>query len=147
MTGTNRSIVMDSFNIARSGMQFGQAIVTAAAANVANARTLGTLPSNTPATAAATAAAVPAVYQPIRAVGRTQPGGGVAVRFEEEPGYRAEYDPENPFADADGMVAAPAVDLAEESIDRMIGVQLYTASAAALRTAGKMADATLDLLA
>ncbi len=137
---------MDIFNIARSGMQFGQAIVTAAASNVANARTLGTLPSNTPATAAATAVAVPAVYQPIRAVGRTQPGG-VAVRFEEESGYRTEYDPENSLADADGMVAAPAVDLADESIDRMIGVQLYTASAAALRTAGKMADATLDLLA
>ncbi len=130
---------MDIANIARSGMQFGQTVVTASASNIANSRTTGAI---------APVSAVQAVYEPVRAESQSQQNGGVASRFAlrgEAPVIQ--YDPGSPLANGEGLVAAPAVDLTEELVELRRGQQIYTANAAVLRTDDRMMQTALDLLA
>ena len=53
-------------------------------------------------------------------------------------------DPQAPFANADGMVAAPNVDLAQELIGQMVAKYTYTANLASLQAEQRMARSLLD---
>ena len=61
------------------------------------------------------------------------------------PAYARQYDPSAPFADAEGFVAAPNVDLATEAVDVLAASLSFRANLAVFRAADEMAKRTLDM--
>jgi flagellar basal-body rod protein FlgC len=128
---------MDVMSIAMSGMQAASLRLDATASNVANVFTLGQLPS-----AAGTG---PAPYAPLRVDQVALPGGATAANVSPvSPGYTPSYDPTASFADANGMVASPNVDLANEAISLITAKYEFAFNAAVLRAAADMTKTMLD---
>lgn len=127
--------------IGLSGMRAATARLQAAASNIANAQTNGRLPSG--------GSPKPGdVYQPVDAVQVDQKGGGVATSYAtRQGGYSIVSDPGSPFADANGNVAAPAVDLATEMVNMIIAKYQFAASTKVVEAGDQMQKATLDTLA
>jgi flagellar basal-body rod protein FlgC len=55
------------------------------------------------------------------------------------------YDPSNPDAGPDGMVAMPNVNIVEEMVDMITATRAYEANIQAINTARSMATKALDL--
>jgi flagellar basal-body rod protein FlgC len=74
-------------------------------------------------------------------------GGGVAVSqiVEDMSDFEYEYDPDHPDADANGYVALPNVDEAEEIIDLMSSTRSYEANVTALNATKGMAMKALEI--
>ncbi len=136
-----------ALSTARSGLLASVARLEAAASNIANGGTTGPLPPTPPVPAADGA---PRVYQPVEVVVRSlgdAPAGVEATYRPRVPAYVRQYDPGAPFADAEGFVAVPNVDLAEESIDVLTALVSFRANLAVLRAADEMAESLLDIRA
>ena len=128
-------------NIGLSGMRAAAARLQAAASNIANAQTNGRIPAG--------GAAQPGdVYQPVDVVQIDQKGGGVATSYAPRAGaYSMVPDANSPFADADGNVAAPDVDLATEMVNVILAKYQFAASTKIVEADDQMQKATLDTLA
>jgi flagellar basal-body rod protein FlgC len=75
-------------------------------------------------------------------------GAGVVAHVtENQEGYVPAYDPTSIYANNDGIVAAPAVDLTEESINILVAKSLYKANVAVIKASDKMLDDLLDVIA
>jgi hypothetical protein len=105
---------MDLLNIARSGLRVGETVAVAAASSIASSQSVATVPAVTPAATVQTLGPYP--QRPFRAAARAKPGGG-AVPADEEEGE---------------------VESAGEAVDPVVAQNLYTASAAILRTERRM---------
>jgi flagellar basal-body rod protein FlgC len=125
--------------IALSGLQAATARLNASASNVANMNTRGAIPT-------AGAPSAPAVYRPVRAVQTSAgAGGGVAgALIQATPGWSAAYDPSAPFADPAGMVAAPDVDLAAETVEQLDAHSQFVANLRVLQTEDSMLKTLID---
>ena len=87
------------------------------ASNVANVFTTGALP----ATNGTVATGAPQAYQPLRLNETASANGGTQTSVTAAaPSYVAISDPQAPFANQDGLVAAPNVDISQETINQMI---------------------------
>ncbi|HYC03385.1 MAG TPA: flagellar basal body rod C-terminal domain-containing protein [Azospirillaceae bacterium] len=128
------------------------------ATNIANARTTGALPPPPGGPQAGGPPppggpeGTPPPFQPLaggqEAVAGPNGGQGTRPVFRPaNPSYLPEYAPESPFANPDGLVAAPNVDLARERVEQMQGLRSYQANLAALRTANEMEREILNLKA
>lgn len=122
-------------------MSAASARLNAAASNIANAQTTGSLsdPANPP-------------YQPIDAVTKdistSGTPSGVSTSYRPRPTPPvAVSDPDSPLADADGMVGAPAVDIAEELISAMMAKYEFAANAKMASAASEMQRTAIDVLA
>jgi flagellar basal-body rod protein FlgC len=111
--------------------------------NVANVFTTGALP----AANGTVAAGAPQAYQPLRLNQTASAGGGTQTSVTAAPSYVATSDPQAPFANQDGLVAAPNVDISQELINQMIASYSFTANAAALKAGNQMAKTLLDTTA
>jgi flagellar basal-body rod protein FlgC len=130
-----------SLSIAASGLRASMVRLTGSASNVANARTTGT------PEAGATAPRNP-VYRPVDTVQRETAGGGTAADYRPRvPAFVPEYDPTSPNADANGMVAAPNVELVSEAVSQIEASLSFQANLAVFRAAARMQDSLLDLTA
>jgi flagellar basal-body rod protein FlgC len=137
--------MMDAMTIAASGMQAASQALTTIASNIANANTSGPVPatpSNQP---------VPqttgSIYQPITPVQVTAPGGGVTASSQASlPSYTLAYDPQAPYANLQGMVATPNVDIATQAVDQVEATNSFRANLAVYRTASQMYKSLLDAL-
>ena len=128
--------------IALSGMQAALQRVTAAASNIANARSSGPLPG------AANAANYPPPYSPVEVVQSPVLGGGVLARIVPSPTAPVPtYDPDAPYADSQGMVATPDVDIAHEILNLFTARQNFAANLMVLRTESAMYAALFDIKA
>jgi len=127
-----------TFSIALSGMRASSARLNASASNIANVGSTGTLAS------AGTPYADPAeprVYTPLRAQSVPLAGGGVASSIQPQVGaYRAVQDPASPYADANGMIAAPDIDLASELVEHLSAALAFKANLSVIRTADRIDD-------
>jgi flagellar basal-body rod protein FlgC len=137
-----------ALSIARSGLLASVAPLNAGAANIANGSTTGPLPASAPVPD--TAGGAPRVYQPVEVVLRSTGGAGApagvsATTRPRLPAYARQYDPSAPFADAEGFVAAPNVDLAAEAVDVLAASLSFRANLAVFRAADEMAKRTLDM--
>lgn len=123
-------------SISASGLQAASTRLEAAAANIANASSSGPLPDASGATTA---------YSPVTVRQSDVRGGGVSARIVNaaDP-HVASYDPSSPDADAEGMVAAPNVDMAGELVNVMTARISYEASARTMKAANDMLKTTLD---
>jgi flagellar basal-body rod protein FlgC len=138
---------------ARSGLLASIARLNAGASNIANAGTTGPLP-RTPGAPPVAAAPEDAarVYQPVdvvlRSVGDQEGPAGVAASYRPRmPASIRRYEPTAPYADAEGMVAAPNVDMAQEAVGVLEAAVLFKANLAVLKAADEMTKSLLDTTA
>jgi flagellar basal-body rod protein FlgC len=130
-----------AFAIAKSGMQAASLRLDVSASNVANMSSDGPLPDATNATS------FPPAYVPQR-VDQVEVAGGTAARATNvSPSYVQAYDPNAPYADKNGMVAAPNVDLTNEVVQQMTAAYEFAANARVLQTASQMMKTLLDIKA
>lgn len=124
--------------IARSGINAATLRLQAAASNIANMRSRG----------AAQGSAGPDVYQPLDLHVTAQAGGGVTASLA--PSSRAAlltYEPQAPFANADGYVATPDVDVVGEMLQLATARYGLAANLSVIHTADEMTRAVLAMRA
>ena len=122
-----------------------------AASNVANVRTTGPLPASggSSTSAGASSSTYPSAYVPLRvdqvdqSSGST-PGGTMAT---VSPSYTAQSDPSAPFANQDGLVAAPNVDLANEFVQLAAAKYSFIANAKVIQAYSETTESLLDIKA
>jgi flagellar basal-body rod protein FlgC len=131
-------------SIAISGMQAATTRLQVSANNVANALSAGVLPDqqgNFP-----DGAQVP--YTPQRVDQVELSGGGTqAIVSNVSPSYVPTYDPGSPFANANGQVAYPNVDLTEEAIQQLVARYAFAANARVVTSYDQMVKSLLDIKA
>jgi flagellar basal-body rod protein FlgC len=111
-----------------------------AAGNIANASSSGPLPG------AANAADYPAAYSARRVDTVEIHGGGTrAVIRDAAPGTVAASDPDAPYADGNGMVASPNVDIAHEAVEVLTARLSFALNAFVVRTESQMMKALFDI--
>ncbi|MBR0906275.1 flagellar basal body rod protein FlgC [Bradyrhizobium liaoningense] len=149
---------MSVFSIATSGLSAASLRVNVAASNIANVRTNGPLPSASGSDPAASAAgssigpAFPPAYVPLRvdqvaqSSGATA-GGTVATVSAVSPSFTAQSDPSSPFANQDGLVAAPNVDLAGEFVQLATAKYSFIANAKVIQAYAETTESLLDITA
>lgn len=127
--------------------------MSVAASNIANVSTTGPLPPSGAAAGAgrsSTSSAYPAAYVPLRvdqvdqSSGST-PGGTIAIVSTVSPGYTAQSDPNAPFANQDGLVAAPNLDLAGEFVQMATAKYSFIANAKVIQAYSETTESLLDI--
>ena len=143
---------MSILSIATSGLSAASLRVNVAASNIANVRTTGPLPASGESSSSAGAASstYPAAYVPLRvdqvdqSSGST-PGGTIATVSTVSPSYTAQSDPSAPFANQDGLVAAPNVDLASEFVQLAAAKYSFIANAKVMQAYSETTESLLDI--
>ena len=125
-----------------------------AASNIANVLTTGPLPtggsqaSDGGAGSSSNNSNLPAVYVPLQVNQADQPGGGtIATVSAVSPGFVPQSDPSAPFANQDGLVAAPNVDLASEFVQLLTAKYAFAANAKVVQTYYDTTKSLLDITA
>jgi len=116
-------------SIALSGLNAATLRLRVSASDVANALSDGPLPG------AANAAGFASAYAPLRVDQVAAGDGGTrATVATVSPSYVATFSPGAPYADSNGMVASPNVDLTSEIVQQMVARYSFAANAQVLRT-------------
>jgi flagellar basal-body rod protein FlgC len=123
---------------ALSGMNAAAKRLGVSASNVANAETVGAMPTaTTPST----------VYRALEVRQAEVLGGGVAATVTvASPGWRPRADADSTLADEQGLIAEPSVDQTSEIIEQITARHAYEASAKVLETADRISRRTIDVL-
>jgi flagellar basal-body rod protein FlgC len=130
--------------IALSGLNAASRRLQVSASNVANSQTTGALP-NADGTVPAGA---PTAYTPLALVQTASAGGGVQTSVTTvTPPTTAVFDPQASFANQDGLVAAPNVDLAQEFVGQLLASYSFAANAAVLKADDRNTRALIDITA
>src|ERR1700690_2013715 len=119
----------DAMTIAASGMKAAFQALASVAANLANANSEGPVPGTPPTQAVAQTAG--GVYQPTTSVQSTAPGGGVTTSLQPSlPAYNLAYDPQAPYANMQGIIATPSIDMPTQIIDQIEAANSFRANLA-----------------
>ena len=125
--------------IAVSGLNVASLRLQVAADNIANSLSDGPMPD------ASNAGAFPAAYTPLRVNQTDVVGGGTSTTVSQvSPATVSAFEPAAPFAESNGMVAAPNVDLANEIVQLMLARYSYAANAQVIRADAQMSAALLN---
>ncbi|MBB4256221.1 MULTISPECIES: flagellar basal body rod protein FlgC [unclassified Bradyrhizobium] len=143
---------MSIFSIATSGLSAASLRVNVAASNIANVQTTGPLPGSGGSSPSAVtgspgiAPTFPAAYVPLRVdqVDQT-PGGTIAKVSTVSPSYTAQSDPSASFANQDGLVAAPNVDIAGEFVQLAAAKYSFIANAKVIQAYAETTESLLDI--
>ena len=146
---------MSTLSIATSGLSAASLRLNVAASNIANVLTTGPLPTTGGSEASGGGAGsssnnlnLPAVYVPLQVNQVDQPGGGtIATVSAVSPGFVPQSDPGAPFANEDGLVAAPNVDLASEFVQLLTAKYAFAANAKVVQTYYDTTKSLLDITA
>jgi flagellar basal-body rod protein FlgC len=129
--------MVDAVSIALSGLMAQNQQLSATASNIANAGTEGALP--TPQAPATT------VYKPLTVNYASLPDGGVTANITaDQNGYSPAYDPTSAYANSQGLVAAPNVDLAQQIVSLIETKTLFKANVDVIKTQSKMLGDLID---
>jgi flagellar basal-body rod protein FlgC len=127
-------------SIAVSGMNVAALRLQVSADNVANALSDGPLPSSK------NVANFPSAYIPLRVDQIDTVGGGTsATVVAVSPSYMPMFDPTAPYANGNGMVATPNVDLASEIIQQILARYTFAANAQVVRVDMQMAATLFNI--
>jgi flagellar basal-body rod protein FlgC len=130
--------------IALSGLNAATRRLEISASNVANARSSGTLPAKDGTVPAGAQQA----YAPLQVVQTANADGGTQTSITTvNPSYVASSDPQAPFANQDGLVAAPNVDFSQEMVNQMIASYSFAANARVLKAEDRMNQTLIETLA
>jgi flagellar basal-body rod protein FlgC len=147
---------MSTLSIATSGLSAASLRLNVTASNIANVRTTGPLPATGGSgTSGGTGTSsnnstFPAAYVPLRvnqvdqSSGST-PGGTVATVSTVSPSFVAQFDPSAPFANQDGLVAAPNIDLASQFIQLLTAKYDFAANAKVIQAYDDTTKSLLDI--
>jgi flagellar basal-body rod protein FlgC len=122
-----------------SGLNAATLRLDVAASNIANSLSGG------PLTGTPNPDNFPAAYTPLR-VDQTD-GGTRATVGPISPATVSTFNPTAPFANSDGMVASPNVDLANEMIQLLIARYSFAANAQVIRADAQMSATLLNITA
>jgi flagellar basal-body rod protein FlgC len=124
---------------AASGLSADATWLDTIASNVANMRDESALPGSPGAGSSS--------FKPTDVAFSADSLGGVAASTTPtRPAYTVTYDPAQPFADQNGLVATPNLDLAGAFVDQAMALQGYRANAAVFTASEKMMKTTLDMM-
>ncbi|HWU54794.1 MAG TPA: flagellar basal body rod C-terminal domain-containing protein [Rhizomicrobium sp.] len=125
MPGHHHGVMGNAMSIAASGMQAASVRLEAAASNIVNMDSGG--------------------YQPVSVAQSPAPDGGVSTSLQPvTPASLLAYDPASPYANVQGMVAQPNVDMATEIVNMKEAANSFRASIQAYKTASQMFKTLLD---
>jgi flagellar basal-body rod protein FlgC len=138
-------------SIATSGMQAASTRLDVAASNIANGQTTGPLPTSTARPGNASTSGFPSAYVPL-AVNQVDisngsgPSGTLATAVPVSPSFVPVSDPSAPFADQNGLVAAPNTDPVNMLVQVAIAKYTFSANANVAKAADQMTKSLLDIL-
>lgn len=127
--------MINAIGIALTGLDSAVKKLNAGAANIANLQTVGSLDSSGPAP-----------YAPVTTVQQTitdNQGGVLGVRTDVVPRtdpYYPAFIPDSPFANAEGLVGVPNIDLAGELVNLKIAETAYKANLATIRVSSALSE-------
>lgn len=148
---------MSTLSIATSGLSAASLRLNVAADNIANASTTGPLPpadgSSTPSGAGSSSdnsnfsAYVPLQVNQVDQYTGSTPAGTAVTVSPVSPSFVAQYDPGSSFANQDGLVAAPNVDLSSQFVQLLTAKYSFAANAQVIRTYADTTKSLLDITA
>ncbi len=126
--------MINTISIALSGLNAATTQLNASASNIANLQTVGSLNGN------------PSPYTPLETQQTAQGAGGVAAENapRNQPFVPA-FDPNSPFADENGVIGVPNVNLAEEAVNINLAEIAYKANIKVLETVSELSDELLNI--
>jgi flagellar basal-body rod protein FlgC len=128
--------------IAVSGLNVAALRLDVAASNIANALSDG------PLSDAGSVGNFSPAYTPLRVNQTNIVGGGTRATVSAvSPATVPAYDPGALFADSNGLVASPNVDLANELVQLLIARYTFAANAQVIRADAQMSAALLNIFA
>lgn len=126
--------MLGSIGIAVTGLDAASKKLYASTSNIVNSRSEGTLDGSGRQ-----------AYTPIEAQSRSVNGGGVSTSFVgRQPAFVPSFQPDSPFANTEGFVAAPNVNVTEELINAKDAEHAYKANALLIDKAQDLAETLLD---
>lgn len=129
--------MVDAISVALSGLKANTTKVGVHANNIANAGNIG----------ARRPEGGPAPYTPQDVVMIADALGGVQTRVtDRDPAFVLAPDPGSAYADDNGVVAVPNVDMATEIVGMNIAKNSYAANAAVIKVASAMQDEVMRLV-
>jgi flagellar basal-body rod protein FlgC len=129
-------------SIALSGLNAASLRLQVSANNVANSLSSGPLPD------AAASGSYPAAYAAQRVDQVALANGGTSATVSTvSPATVPAYDPSVPYANGQGMVAAPNVNLASEIVQQLTAQLSFAANAQLVKADHKMTASLLDVIA
>ncbi len=148
---------MSTLSIATSGLSAASLRIDVTASNIANALTTGPLPAasgsgnaggaDNPNNASNFQAYVPLQVSQIDQADGSTPAGTAAVVSTVTPAFVPQFDPDSPFANQDGLVAAPNVDLASQFVQLLTAKYSFAANAKVIQTYADTQKSLLDITA
>lgn len=126
------------------------------ASNIANALTTGPLPASGGSNASGAgnsnsnsnfSAYVPLQVNQVDQTSGSTPGGTTAVVSTVSPSFVPQYDPNSPFANQDGLIAAPNVDLASQFVQLLTAKYSFAANAKVIQAYDNTTKSLLDITA
>ena len=146
---------MSTLSIATSGLSAASLRLDVTASNIANALTTGPLPASGGSNAQGGAgnsnsssnfsAYVPLQVNQVDQTSGSTPGGTVATVSAVSPSYVPQYDPTSSFANQDGLVAAPNVDLASQFVQLLTAKYSFAANAKVIQAYDDTQKSLLDI--
>ncbi|MGA7803000.1 flagellar basal body rod protein FlgC [Bradyrhizobium sp.] len=130
--------------IALSGMNAAGRRLQVTASNIANVGSNGALPSAN----GTVPVGAPQAYVPLDVVQTASTDGGTQTSVATAtPSYVATSDPSASFANQDGLVAAPNVDLAQQFVSTLVAKYSFAANAKVMQAADGMTQSLLNITA
>ena len=131
--------MMEGISSALTGLAAATRCLEASANNIANANSVGSIP-------ASDAAEQRDAYQPVRVEQSSAPGGGTATsdRYVRPP-YIPVFDTSSAFANSDGLVASPNVDIASEYTEQIGARQSFEANLKSVQSISDLVKKLYDL--
>jgi len=146
---------MSTLSIATSGLSAASLRLNVAANNIANQLTTGPLPASNGSGSSSggtsssnTNSNFPPVYTPLQVNQTDQASGGtVATVSQVSPSFVVQSDASAPFANQDGLVAAPNVDPASQFVQLLTAKYSFAANAKVIQAYDNMTKSLLDITA
>jgi flagellar basal-body rod protein FlgC len=126
--------MIKSINIALSGLNAATNKLNASASNIANLQTTGALKGDGPRP-----------FTPVTTQQTTSDNGGVNSKIvaRNQP-FTPAFDPDSPFADENGIIGVPNVNLAEEAVNLTLAKLQYQANLKVIDIASQLSDELLN---
>lgn len=126
--------MIKAIGIAITGLDAAAKKIAASASNVANLQTTGSLSDKKAAP-----------YTPLTTTQTTGNTGEVTAGFTPKTNpFVPAYDPSSPYADENGYIGVPNINLAEEAVNLTLAKHSYKANLEVIKTSESMMDELLD---
>lgn len=129
--------MINPLSVPLSGLMSASKKANVAASNIANADATGSTDPNSP----------DQTYKAQVTQDISVAGGGVrTIALDRTPAFVPSYEPDSPFANAEGLVNSPNVSLDEELVNLKLAENAYKANITALKAGISMQETLQDAL-